>query len=694
MFNSLDVIESSPSALKLSPDRCNIHEAINTLVPNGNLTLTAIHPSKGMKDSHTFNIPTQLDKASTWAVERNQSGCNVYWAPNISAVPHAKAKASDITSARFMWADIDPKVTKFATFEQARDDLLQRVLPRLKKIASAVIDSGNGLQALFRLNQDVDLTDPKTREKYLAINEFAGTKLGGPGTHNADRILRLPGTLNYPNHAKLAKGYPEMPSVSCLLHVSDNKFSPNLPDDYSGTESKPKEKFTLSTDHLAEKLKMFLENNISAKDRYSGSVHGLNDSSGSGLDMSMLAMMKTGGFTLDETKELLKKWQHGSINGRQQGERYWRRMWEKADSPLNLAGESMPYFPQELFASLHVTDKQERYTLKTVGELKAMPPASWCIKGVLPKHGLASIFGASGSGKTFLVLDLGVSISSGRDWFNHTTAECPVVYVALEGAGGITNRLKAWEAHNGKLIPDNFRVVTDHLSLFKEGDIEHFAEVVLAHSAGGGVIFIDTLNQSAPEADENTSKDMGRIISRAMRLKELTNSLVVLVHHTGKDAGKGLRGHSSLNAALDAAIEVRKDINGRAWTLAKSKDGVDDVSNRFMLKSVTLGKDSDGDDITSCVVEPDFMAAYRTEPKEPKGTNQKIALREIKALLQTATTQPGHSQIRIKSEEAISAIGSVLHIDPKRKRERAESAIMGLVAADIITQKDGLIWLS
>jgi hypothetical protein len=340
-----------------------------------------------------------------------------------------------------------------------------------------------------------------------------------------------------------------------------------------------------------------------------------------------------------------------------------------------------------------VESQEKQYTLKSLNDLKALPPASWRIKHILPKHGLASIYGPSGSGKTFVVLDLGVSIAKGGNWFNCKSESCPVVYVALEGSSGITNRLKAWEQHHGGPIPDNFKVVTDHLSLFNDDDIEQFANVLIEGGATGGVIFIDTLNQAAPEADENTSKDMGRIISRAMELQKLTNSLVVLVHHTGKDTGKGLRGHSSLNAALDAAIEVKKDIKGRAWSLSKSKDGVDGVPNSFRLEVVTLGKDADGEDITSCVVIPDSQAIFKSEPKKPTGVNQKIALRVINNLARSMPLSPS-GIAKVETEDAIKAVGDAILCDNARKRERAQSAISGLIAADIFSQRDGQLWVS
>ncbi|MFO1380569.1 MAG: AAA family ATPase [Chitinivorax sp.] len=109
------------------------------------------------------------------------------------------------------------------------------------------------------------------------------------------------------------------------------------------------------------------------------------------------------------------------------------------------------------------------------------------------------------------------------------------------------------------------------------------------------MVCIDTLNRAAPGADKNSSQDMGLIIEAAKALQMALGGLVLLVHHTGKDAGKGLRGHSSLFAALDAAIEVSRDGDNRAWAVAKSKDGQDGNEHPFRLEVVELGEDGDSE---------------------------------------------------------------------------------------------------
>jgi putative DNA primase/helicase len=148
----------------------------------------------------------------------------------------------------------------------------------------------------------------------------------------------------------------------------------------------------------------------------------------------------------------------------------------------------------------------------------------------------------------------------------------PVAYVALEGRGGVSKRIKAWEKHNQQAVAGRVRfLLSDFSILVAEGVDKLAAEIVMALGPGA-VVVVDTLNQSAPGADENASADMSRVLSNAKRLAERVQGLVLLVHHAGKDRTRGMRGHSSLFAAMDAVIEVTTAPAGRSWIVAKSKD--------------------------------------------------------------------------------------------------------------------------
>jgi hypothetical protein len=238
------------------------------------------------------------------------------------------------------------------------------------------------------------------------------------------------------------------------------------------------------------------------------------------------------------------------------------------------------------------------YVLLTADDVRGLPPMPWCVRGVLPAKGLAALFGPSATGKSFLALYLAAAIASGERWFSCRVKAAPVLYICLEGEAGLSLRVQAWEAHNGKKLPDGIRMIVQPFKLTDPSNVRELAALIPENT----VVFIDTLNRAAPESDENSSKDMGQILEAAKLLQSVIQGLVVLIHHTGKDSSKGLRGHSSLFAAMDACIEVSRTEDGRQWKVAKSKDGADGGSNSFDLEVVELGTDEFGDSITSCVV--------------------------------------------------------------------------------------------
>ena len=328
-----------------------------------------------------------------------------------------------------------------------------------------------------------------------------------------------------------------------------------------------------------------------------------------------------------------------------------------------------------------------RYKLLSDDDLHKLPPLQWRIKGVLPTQGIAALFGASGSGKSFLVLDMLQSLAAGGDWFGRKVKPCNVIYCALEGEGGIAGRVKAYRIRHGSTA-SNIRYLVQPFSLLESGDIEELAKAVQAAGQGADVIVLDTLNRAAPGADENDSKSMGQIIAASKQLQTLIGGLVVLVHHTGKDASKGLRGHSSLHAALDAAIEVRRDGERREWLIAKSKDGEDGEAHPFKLEVVELGTDDDGDTVTSCVIkELEEVEDSIKKVMPPKSGNQRAVWDALKDLfLKAGNVKPEgapdtlpQGRPCIKLEAAIDSTRTKLVCDTKRQTERAQAAIRGLI---------------
>jgi len=323
------------------------------------------------------------------------------------------------------------------------------------------------------------------------------------------------------------------------------------------------------------------------------------------------------------------------------------------------------------------------YMLRTVEDLATSPPQSYRVKQVFPETGIAAIFGPSGSGKSFLGFDMARAIGQGADWFGFRVKPGPVVCLVLEGEGGLRNRAAAYRTQHGGNCLANVRFIDSKFDLLTS-DIEALVEAIKAAGLYCPTIFVDTLNRAAPGADENSSVDMGRIIAACKRLQAETGGLVVLVHHAGKDVTRGMRGHSSLFAALDAVIQVSRDGERREWTLIKSKDGQDGEAHGFSLKVLNLGEDDDGDPVTSCVVESVGIQCDREQkPKPPTGGNQKIAWSWISAEFNRRTEVP--------LDEAVKEIGSRLTVANERKPERARESVTGLINRGLLSLMDGVL---
>lgn len=343
-------------------------------------------------------------------------------------------------------------------------------------------------------------------------------------------------------------------------------------------------------------------------------------------------------------------------------------------------------------------EQQQRFKLLTPADLEKLPPVQWRVKGVLPTEGIGAEYGPSGSGKSFLTLDKLAAVAAGREWFGCRVTQCPVLYVALEGEAGISQRMQAWQVRNGPM-PEAFRFMLQALDIRKPDDRADLVHAVKAAGWQSGILALDTLNRAAPGMDENDSKSMGEVIGAAKAIQAALGGLVLLVHHTGKDATKGLRGHSSLHAALDAAVEVSRDGDRREWRMNKSKDGEDGEAHPFRLEVVEVGTDEDGEPITSCVVVPEENTGEtvrRVLP--PKSGNQRVIWDALQSVLKCSPHygKAGAAPTRpcVALDEAIEKTRTRLVCDIKRQTERTQAALTGLINRGLLEHREGWLWVA
>jgi hypothetical protein len=244
-----------------------------------------------------------------------------------------------------------------------------------------------------------------------------------------------------------------------------------------------------------------------------------------------------------------------------------------------------------------------RFPVLSVADFCNHPPATWLIKSVIPYAELIVLYGESGSGKSFMALDMAMAIATGREWRGKKVRKGKVVYIAAEGAAGFRLRLQAYCQHHGIDIPAlPFGVIHASPNLMQKDEAIDIAKAILA-SGGADLIIVDTFAQVMPGANENAGEDVGLALKHCKGIHRATHAPVLLVHHSGKDQSKGARGWSGLRAAADAEIEVTRDGDARQLRVSKQKDAEDGAEFGFKLVPVILGMDEDGDAISSCIVE-------------------------------------------------------------------------------------------
>lgn len=278
-----------------------------------------------------------------------------------------------------------------------------------------------------------------------------------------------------------------------------------------------------------------------------------------------------------------------------------------------------------------VAKKQQRFPVVSLTDFASQPAPQYIVKGVLPKAELVVLYGESGSGKTFMALDLVMAIATGSEWRGRRVKQGRCVYIAAEGAGGFRNRVQAYATDKQiDMATLDIGVINAAPNfLLKEDALD------VARSIGrASLVVVDTWAQTTPGGNENSGEDMGKALAHCKGLHRATGAVVLLVHHAGKDSTKGARGWSGLRAAADAELEVVRSGDTRAMRLSKQKDGEDNTVWGFKLETVNIGMDEDDEIITSCVVReaenvlpgPQLVKKLSTVAKVANDVIQEFAL--------------------------------------------------------------------
>jgi hypothetical protein len=244
---------------------------------------------------------------------------------------------------------------------------------------------------------------------------------------------------------------------------------------------------------------------------------------------------------------------------------------------------------------------------------------NYLIKNLLPRSGLAVVWGPPKCYKSFWSMDVALHIARGRPYRGLRLQQAAVVYIMLEGREGLGARKEAlarhYEIDDSEDVPLYF--ITSVLNLAKQArELAASIEAELGFITPGA-IFVDTLNRSLV-GSESKDEDMAAYLAGAALLEQKFRCLVAIVHHSGIDATRP-RGHTSLTGAVEVQLRVERTGDLQALvTVEAAKDIPEGTQIASRLEVVELGRDIDGDPKTSLVVLPADASAVKPARKSEK----------------------------------------------------------------------------
>jgi hypothetical protein len=261
-----------------------------------------------------------------------------------------------------------------------------------------------------------------------------------------------------------------------------------------------------------------------------------------------------------------------------------------------------------------------------LADLEAMPAPRWLIKQHFSQDSLVQTYGPPGAGKSFVAIDQGLCIASGKPYLDiYPVHQGPVLYLSAEGNSGIVARIHAWMKHYTMPYPQDCVFVPFIFDIPNPPEIQAILDIINTDLGVMPVqIIIDTVARYyGPGIDENSTKDMSAFVRACDALREATGATINGVHHSGKDPAKKDRGNTALRGACDTIIAIEPSQGGGCLVSCDKQKNAEPFAPYILNKNVHhCGYNDDGDEITSCVFTCQDGAATRfqllSKPKKDR----------------------------------------------------------------------------
>ena len=315
--------------------------------------------------------------------------------------------------------------------------------------------------------------------------------------------------------------------------------------------------------------------------------------------------------------------------------------------PGNITSAFRAYHRKQLFrSSIRPPEVQSdgsqtfefgRYTIRNRAAINHIPAPSWLLKGLIPEQAYCIMYAPETSFKTFLALDMALSIACGfpQEPANFSDAEIlhpgPVLYITGEGLSNIRKRVAGWEkVHNGGREVANFDLFNPAPRL--TDDLENLAEFIKGVRPDYKLIVVDTVSRVMQGLNENGQENASAFTGLADWLRTVgENTSVLALHHVNKDGGIRGSGVFAADADVVLRIEDRQTVSSKEYTTElttiKMKDGPDQTEPlKYTLREI----DIDGNSTLVPVAASGDNASERVDsnPRQSAHTNRADARTE------------------------------------------------------------------
>lgn len=724
-------------------DPAGLVEIAFTGSDGGNITRARLFP----------NTPAGRADAARFAASVNAAGgVNVYFAPALrlaSAAADRRARRTDVLGSWLAWADFDAP----GAIEAATPRWRELALPPHRVVVTGRTPSTRA-QAFWRLAEP--FADFAALDSALAGLHVGLGKVGDPKVVNADRVMRLPGMIAWPKPGKagrvaerteLAEPQGARPAPIGLAEFhgvfppadpvaarrsdapgdADLFNAPAAPVAAHGETrgpSAPTEPQRPPAPAAApERAFDRLGRRIDGRDAYAmqvigGAIRGLAAALGRWPTADELSAEAWPTYERNagpkNPASTLEAEGRGFPWFREKCATHARRAAGGAIAGLETvekaraaeAARAMQRAPGAAFgasASNDARSARERLGFRAFADDSAPVLADdWTVDDVIPREGFGVIYGAPGCGKTFTALDLALAVGGGAErWHGKPVDGGAVLYLSMEGGALFANRLAAWRKVTGRAAPWFFRSPAN-VDLRGPHDSALILEAAREIAADAGrpvkLIVVDTLSRAMPGGNENAAEDMTRLIGNCEAVRKALGCFVLIVHHSGKDEGRGMRGHSSLFGAVDTELPVTRG----CVEVKKQRDGEEGARFGFRLEVVDLGVSTRGRRVTSCVSVPaEIVQAPPEQARMP--ANARAALEALTIFVDdcgkpnpAGTGWPEAGRFRVVEWEAFRAFARdrMPQDGQRQQNEAVRRGVKWLTESGVVAMNGGFVWLT